>query len=370
MRISALPMVAALVFAGACEKKEGPVSKEPGGSSSVKAPPGGDDKGGGKVALSGAGASFPAPLYIKWVSEYHKAHPDIEINYQSIGSGGGIKQILEKTVDFGASDAPMKDEELAKASGKLVHIPTTIGAVVLAYNVPGVPQGLKLTRKAVAGIFLGDIKKWNDPEIAKNNPDAKLPDSDISVSYRSDGSGTTAVFTSFLASASPAWKEKVGEGKAVKFPIGSGAKGNEGVSGQVKSTPGTIGYVELAYAKQTGLSYGVVENAGGKYIEPSLSSISAAAASLSAKMPDDLRAWIIDAPGDASYPISSFTFIMVYEDMPDATKGKALGQFLWWAVHDGQKLGGALDYAPLPDEVVSKIEAKLKGLKAGGQPIL
>jgi phosphate transport system substrate-binding protein len=365
MRSIAIPFVAALAFSAGCDKSEGPVTKE--SSPTDKAP----DKGGRKtIALTGAGATFPAPLYIKWVSEYHKAHPDIEINYQSIGSGGGIKQITEKTVDFGASDAPMKDDELAKAKPKLVHVPMTIGAVVLAYNVAGVPQGLKLTRKAVTGIYLGTIKKWNDPEIAKPNPDAKLPDADISVAYRSDGSGTTAVFTSFLAKASPEWKEKVGEGKSVKFPIGMGGKGNEGVAGQVKSTPGTIGYVELAYARQTGLTFALVENAAGKLVEPSLESISAAAASLSDKMPDDLRAWIIDAPGDASYPISSFTFIMVYEDMADPTKGKTLAQFLWWAVHDGQQLGAALDYAPLPAAVVTKIEAKLKGLKAGGQALL
>ncbi|HKA91808.1 MAG TPA: phosphate ABC transporter substrate-binding protein PstS [Haliangiales bacterium] len=367
MRVTAIPFLAALALGAGCEKSEGPVKKEP--SPTVKETSPTPEKAK-TIALTGAGATFPAPLYIKWVSEYHKAHADVEINYQSIGSGGGIKQITEKTVDFGASDAPMKDDELAKASAKLVHVPMTIGAVVLAYNVPDVPQGLKLSRKALVGIYLGTIKKWNDPEIAKPNPGAKLPDSDISVTYRSDGSGTTAVFTSFLSKASPEWKEKVGEGKAVKFPVGMGGKGNEGVAGQVKSTPGAIGYVELAYAKQTGLTYGVVENAAGKLVEPSLDSVSAAAAALADKMPDDLRAWIVDAPGDASYPISSFTFIMVYEDMADATKGKALAQFLWWAVHDGQKLGGALDYAPLPADVVTKVEAKLKGLKAQGQALL
>jgi len=320
--------------------------------------------------LQGAGATFPYPLYSKWVAEYQKANPKVRINYQSIGSGGGIRQIIEKTVDFGASDAPMTDAELAKAPGQLVHIPTTLGAVVLAYNLADVKSGLKLTPDVVAGIFLGDIKTWDDPKIAKDNPDLKLPKDPITVATRSDGSGTTAVFTDYLSKISPAWKEKVGAGKSVKFPVGLGAKGNEGVAGQVKTTPGTIGYIELAYAKQTGATYAFVQNAAGKFVEPSLAGISAAAAGVSKEMPDDFRVSIANAPGDASYPIASFTYILVYADAADAAKAKAVAGFLWWAIHDGQKLASDLFYAPLPPEVVAKEEAKLKTLTAGGKPLL
>jgi phosphate transport system substrate-binding protein len=321
------------------------------------------------VDLHGAGATFPYPLYSKWMSEYQKVDPAVRINYQSIGSGGGIRQITERTVDFGASDAPMKDEELAKAPGKILHIPTTLGAVAVSYNLEGV-TGLKLSPDVIAGIFLGEIKKWNDKKIAKINPDTKLPATDITVAYRSDGSGTTAVFTEYLAKVSPTWKEKVGAGKSVSFPLGLGAKGNEGVAGQIKTTPGTIGYIELAYAKQTKLAYAQVQNSAGKFIEPSPEAMSAAAAGEVASLPEDMRMSIVNAHGDATYPISAFTYILVYEEQPDAVKGKALAEFLWWAIHDGQKFGAPLDYAPLPAEVVTKVEAKLKGLKAGGQNLL
>ena len=330
-------------------------------------------RGGGSAeeatALTGAGATFPYPLYSKWMSEYQKVDPRVRINYQSIGSGGGIRQITERTVDFGASDAPMTDAELAKAPAKLVHVPATLGAVVVAYNLPGV-TGLELTPEGVAGIFLGDIKAWNDPEIAESNPGAKLPADAITVAHRSDGSGTTAVFTDYLARISPAWKQKVGAGKSVSFPVGLGAKGNEGVAGQLKTSPGSIGYVELAYAKQTGLQTVAIRNRAGKFVEASLEGISASAAGVASSMPEDFRVSIVDAPGDAAYPISSFSYILVYEDQADATKGKALAQFLWWAVHDGQRFGPPLDYAPLPPEVVKKIEAKLRGLRSGGQPLL
>jgi len=323
--------------------------------------------GGGAVDLHGAGATFPYPLYSKWVAEYQKVDPRVRINYQSIGSGGGIKQITEKTVDFGASDAPMKDEELARAPGKVLHLPMTLGAVVLAYHLPGVDSGLVLDAETVAAVFLGEVKTWNDPRIAAFNPAAKLPADPITVAYRSDGSGTTAVFTDYLAKVSPAWKEKVGAGKSVKFPVGLGAKG---VAGQVKSTPGTIGYVELAYAKQTKLAYASLKNRAGKVVEPSMEAITAAAAGFAADMPADFRLSITDAPGDAAYSISSYSYILVYEETSGLTKARALAQFLWWAVHDGQKLAPALDYAPLPADVVVRVEAALRTLRAGGQPLL
>jgi phosphate transport system substrate-binding protein len=328
-----------------------------------------EQPGAKTVDLQGAGATFPYPLYSKWVAEYQKVDPAVRINYQSIGSGGGIRQITERTVDFGATDAPMKEEEMSKAPGKILHVPTTLGAVAVAYNLPGMAD-LKLSADVISGIFLGTIKKWNDAKIAKLNPGAKLPADAITVAYRSDGSGTTAVFTEYLAKVSPAWKDKVGAGKSVSFPTGLGAKGNEGVAGQLKTTPGAIGYIELAYAKQTGLSYASIQNQAGKFVKPEAEASTAAAAGIVANMPDDMRMSIVDAPGEAAYPISAFTYILVYEEQPDAVKGKALAEFLWWAIHDGQKFGTALDYAPLPAEVVTKIEAKLKSLKAGGQVLL
>ncbi len=320
------------------------------------------------IDLQGAGATFPFPLYSKWVAEYQKVDPRVHINYQSIGSGGGIRQITEKTVDFGASDAPMNAEELAKTPG-ILHIPTTIGAVVVGYNLPGV-TGLKLSPDVLADIFLGQIKTWNDKRLVELNPGLKLPKDAISIAYRSDGSGTTAVFTEYLSAVSTTWKTKVGAGKSVKFPSGMGAKGNEGVAGSLKTTPGTIGYVELAYAKQTHLSYALIRNHAGKFVDASLAGISAAAAGVANNMPDDLRVSIVDAPGEAAYPIAAFTYILVYTDQTNATKGKAMAQFLWWAIHQGQAFGPPLYYAALPAEVVSKIEAKLHALRAGGQALL
>lgn len=362
MRIAYLAPVALLVIAVGCKQQSGPIDKGEGASASKVS-------SGESIDLQGAGATFPYPLYSKWVAEYQRVDPRVRINYQSIGSGGGIRQVTEKTVDFGASDAAMTDAELAKAPGKLLHIPMTLGAVVVSYNLPGV-QGLKLSSDAVAGIFLGEIKTWNDPRIAEANPGVALPSQPITVAHRTDGSGTTAVFTEYLAKVSPQWKEKVGAGKSVKFPVGLGAKGNEGVAGQVKTTPGSIGYLELAYAKQTGLAYAAIKNQGGKFAEPSLEGITAAAASVAATMPADLRVSIVDAPGDAAYPISAFTYILVYEDQADAVKGKALAQFLWWAVHDGQQLGPPLHYAPLPSQVVTAVEGKLRTLRSGGQALL
>jgi phosphate transport system substrate-binding protein len=325
--------------------------------------------GAGPVDLQGAGATFPYPLYSRWVAEYGKANPNIRINYQSIGSGGGIRQIIERTVDFGASDAPMTEDELAKAPGKLIHIPTTLGAVVVGFNLEGVTD-LKLTPEVLTSIFLGEITKWDDPKLAEVNPGAKLPSQPITVVYRSDGSGTTAVFTDYLAKVAPGWKEKVGAGKSVKFPAGLGAKGNEGVAGQLKTTPGAIGYVELAYAKQTGIRYAALRNKAGQIVQPELAAISAAAAGALAGMPEDLRVSIVDPAGDTAYPVAAFTYILVYEEQADAAKGKALADFLWWAIHDGQRFGPDLHYAPLPAEVVGKVEGKLKMLKAGGQPLI
>jgi phosphate transport system substrate-binding protein len=318
--------------------------------------------------IQGAGATFPYPLYSKWISVYQQVDPTVKIDYQSIGSGGGIRQITERTVDFGASDAPMTEEELAKAKAPLLHLPMTLGAVVVTYSLPELTKTLQLDADTVAGIFLGDIKSWNDPKIAATNSGLTLPNSPITVVYRSDGSGTTAVFTEYLSKVSPAWKEKVGAGKSVKFPTGLGAKGNEGVSGQLKTTPGAIGYIELAYAEQSKLPKVALKNKAGKFVEPSLEAITAAADG--ATIPDDMRVSITDPAGEAAYPISAFTYILAYEDMSDAAKGKALAQFLWWSIHDGQKLAPALSYAPLPAPVVTKVEAKLKTLKAAGAPAL
>jgi phosphate transport system substrate-binding protein len=319
------------------------------------------------VNLNGAGATFPYPLYSKWMSEYNRLHPDILINYQSIGSGGGIRQVIAKTVDFGATDAPMSADEEKKAPAKLAHIPMTLGAVAVAYNLPGVTE-LKLTPDALAAIYLGDIKKWNDAKIAGANEGVKLPATDIVVAYRSDGSGTTAVFTDYLGKVNPSWKDKVGVGKSVKFPVGLGAKGNEGVTGQVKGTPGAIGYVELAYALQNSLPTAALKNASDKFVKPTVEGVTAAAAGV--ELPETLYASATNASGEAAYPISSYTYLLVYEDAPDQTKGKALAEFLWWAIHDGQKLAEPLHYAPLPSAVVSKVEARLKSLRSGGKPLL
>ncbi len=342
-----------------------PKTSEPAPASDKAAAPG--PAKADVVELHGAGATFPYPLYSKWFFEYGKAHPDVRINYQSIGSGGGIRQILERTVDFGASDAPMTAEELAKAPGKLLHVPMTLGAVVVTYNVPGVEQ-LQLSPALVSSLFLGEIKRWNDPRLGRANPGQKLPDLAVTPAYRSDGSGTTAVFTDYLAKVSAAWKDKVGAGKSVKFPAGMGAKGNEGVTGVAKTTPGTIAYVELAYAQQNHLPLVTLQNAAGKWVAPALESISAAAAGV--QMPDDFRVSITDAKGEAAYPISAFTYLLVYQDQPDAQKGKALFDFLRWAVHEGQALGGPLHYAALPAEVVTRVDAQLKTLMVAGKPAL
>ncbi|MFL5368362.1 MAG: phosphate ABC transporter substrate-binding protein PstS [Myxococcales bacterium] len=322
--------------------------------------------GASKLLINGAGATFPFPLYSKWFSTYNKMHPDVRINYQSIGSGGGIKQVTEKTVDFGASDAPMSDEELSRAQG-IQHIPTVMGAVVLVYNVPGL-QSLRLTPETLAGIFLGKISNWNDPALAKDNPGAKLPDTPIAVAHRSDGSGTTYSFTDYLSKVSAQWKSGPGTGKSVNWPAGLGGKGNEGVTGLVKQNEGGIGYVELAYANQNKLPVAEMKNHDGAWVKPTLEAVSAAAAK--AQIPDDYRISITDQPGKDAWPISTFTYLLVYKDMPDAAKGEALLQFLWWAAHDGQKLASALEYAPLPAPVVSKVESTLRKLTVQGKAVL
>jgi phosphate transport system substrate-binding protein len=318
------------------------------------------------VLINGAGATFPFPIYSKWFSDYNKAHPEIQINYQSIGSGGGIKQITERTVDFGASDAPMSDDELAKAKG-LTHLPTVMGAVVVIYNLPGITT-LKLAPETLSDIFLGKIARWNDPAIAKDNAGMKLPDLAIAVAHRSDGSGTTYTFTDYLASAVPAWKAGPGKGKSVSWPAGLGGKGNEGVTGLVKQNEGGIGYVELAYANQNKLPSAELKNAAGVWVKPTLEAVSAAAAE--AQMPEDFRVSIVNQPGKAAWPISTFTYLLVWKDAPDQVKGDALLKFIWWAEHDGQKLAPSLDYAPLPQAVVAKVEATLKKMTVAGKAVL
>lgn len=297
-------------------------------------------------------------MYSKWFSEYNKKHPDVQINYQSIGSGGGIRQVLAGTVDFGASDGPMTDEQLSQAKGKILHIPTVLGAVVPAYNVPGVSSDLKFTPEALAGIYLGKITTWNDPAIAKANPGVNLPAQTIVIVHRSDGSGTTFIFTDYLSSVSDEWKNTVGKGTSVKWPVGLGGKGNEGVAGVVRQQPGAIGYVELIYAVQNNINFGSVKNKTGKFIKASLESTTAAAAS--AKMPADYRVSIVNAPGKDAYPIASFTWLLIPEASKDANKGKVINDFLNWMLSDGQKMTAELSYAPLPAEVAGKVRATVK----------
>jgi phosphate transport system substrate-binding protein len=327
--------------------------------------------GGETIRLQGAGATFPNPLYQKWLSEYGKVNPKAKIDYQSIGSGGGIQQIQSQTVDFGASDAPMSDEDLKKAPGELLHIPTVLGAVVITYNLQGVAGPLRFSPDVIADIFLGKIRKWNDPRIAADNPGAQLPATDIAVVHRSDGSGTTAVFTDYLAKVSAEWKAKPGAGKSVDWPVGIGGKGNEGVSGQIKQTPNTIGYVELAYAVQTKLPVALIRNKSGNFVEPSLAATTAAAAESLPTTPADLRVSITDPAGAEAYPISSYTYVLVYKDQKDATKGKALVDFLWWGIHEGQQVtkDPQYPYAALPPQIVEKASAMLNSITSGGKTL-
>src|ERR687888_971690 len=315
---------------------------------------------GAQLLMNGAGATFPYPIYSKWFDEYAKIDPSVRFNYQSIGSGGGQKQILAQTVDFGASDGPMSDDNLGKAPGKILHIPTVAGAVVLTYNLPGNPA-LKLDGETIAGIFLGQIKKWNDPKLTALNSGTQLPDQDIVVVHRSDGSGTTFIFTDYLSKVSGEWKQKVGNNTSVNWPAGIGGKGNEGVSGQVKQTPGAIGYVELIYAIQNKMSYAAVKNSGGQFVKPTIDSVTAAIAT--ANIPDDFRFSMTNAPGKDAYPIAGATWLLVYEQQKDATKGKKLVEFLKWALTKGESMAKNLDYAPLPAEVRERVLKRVDEIK-------
>ena len=313
-----------------------------------------------QMLINGAGATFPNPIYQKWTSEYRKVDPTVQINYQSIGSGGGQKQILAGTVDFGASDGPMSDESLATAPGKILHIPTVAGADVVTYNLPGNPK-LKLDGPTIADIFLGKITKWNDPRIAEQNPEIKLPGTGIVVVHRSDGSGTTYIWVDYLSSVSKEWETKVGRGTSVSWPTGLGGKGNEGVTGQVKQTPGAIGYVELIYAVQNKLPYADVKNAKGEYVTPGIKSVNKALAT--AQIPDDFRFSMVNPPGEGAYPISGTTWLLVYEKQKDPAKGKKLVQFLNWALTKGEAMAPALDYAPLPESVQQRVLERIKTIK-------
>jgi phosphate transport system substrate-binding protein len=323
----------------------------------------------GSVDLTGAGATFPYPLYSKWFADY-AAKTGIKINYQSIGSGGGIRQLSDATVDFGASDSPMKDDEIAKAKGPILHIPMVLGAVAVTYNLPGITAPLKLTGDALSDIFAGKITKWNDPRIAASNAGVKLPATDVLVVHRTDGSGTTYVFTDYLTSASKAWAAGPGKGKEVAWPVGLGGKGNEGVAGQVKQTPGAIGYVELAYAKQNKLPFALIRNSAGNFIAPSADGATAAAAGIAENLPanTDYRLSIVNAPGAQAYPISSFTWILVYRQQTDPAKGKKLVDFLRWALTEGEKQATALDYAPLPQSMATQLLARLDSINTGAAP--
>jgi len=313
-----------------------------------------------QMLINGAGATFPQPIYSKWFDEYAKVDPSVRFNYQGIGSGGGQKQILSETVDFGASDGPMSDENLAKAPRPLLHIPTVAGAVVVSYNIPGNPT-LKLDGATLANIFIGNIRKWSDPAITGQNPGVSIPDEDILVVHRSDGSGTSYIFTDYLSSVSPEWKEKVGKNTAVNWPVGLGGKGNAGVAGQLKQSPGSIGYVELAYARQNKLPFADLKNSSGSYITASIDSVTEALAT--ATIPDDFRFSMVNAPGAKAYPIAGTTWLLVYREQKDAAKGKKLVEFLKWAYGDGEKMAAALDYSPLPESVQARVIQRVSEIK-------
>lgn len=319
------------------------------------------------LSITGAGASFPYPIYSKWFAEYHTLHSDVQINYQSIGSGGGIRQVTEGTVDFGASDGPMTEEQLKAYQDKhgfpILHFPTVLGGVVPTYNIPGVKAELKFTPEALAGIYLGTITKWNDPAIAGANSEVSLPGNDIVVVHRSDGSGTTYIWTDYLSKVSPQWKSKVGTSTSVNWPVGLGGQQNPGVAGLVQQTPNSIGYVELIYAIQNKMSYGSVKNADGLFIKADLASVTAAAEGAAKTMPADFRVSITNAPGKAAYPISSFTWLLIPSKISDAAKREALKNFVKWMVGDGQNYTEALSYAKLPKAVVAKELAALNSVQ-------
>ena len=315
-----------------------------------------------QTTLNGAGATFPNPMYQKWFSEYHKAHPDVQFNYQSIGSGGGIRQVLAQTVDFGASDGPMSDEQLSQAKVKILHIPTVLGAVVPAYHIPGVDGEVKFTPEALAGIFLGKITTWNDKAITSANPGINFPNQTIIVVHRSDGSGTSYIFTDYLSKVSKDWADGVGKNTSVKWPTGLGAKGNEGVAGMIRQMDGAIGYIELIYAVQNKIPYGSVKNSSGEFVKASLDSVTSAAGSVKT-MPADFRVSITNAPGKDAYPIASFTWLLIPSQSKDAAKGKIINDFLNWMVDDGQKMTADLTYAPLPPNVASKVKDTIKQVR-------
>lgn len=312
------------------------------------------------VDINGAGATFPNPIYSKWFSDYNKLHPNVRINYQPIGSGGGIKQLSSQTVFFGATDGPMTDEQIKNAPGPILHFPTVLGGVVPVYNIPGVTAELKFPGAALAAIFLGKIKKWNDPALMKANPGVALPATDIVVVHRSDGSGTNYIFCDFLSKVSPEFQQKVGVATSVQWPAGVGGKGNEGVAGLVRQTPGAIGYVELIYATQNQIAYGSVQNAAGEYVRATVESVTASADAAAANMPADFRVSITNAPGKGVYPISSFTWLLLYQNPTDKVRGRIMVDVLKWALSDGQKAAPALGYAPLPQKV---IEQELQALQ-------
>jgi phosphate transport system substrate-binding protein len=315
------------------------------------------------IQINGAGATFPYPIYSKWFSEYNKAHKNIEINYQSVGSGAGIQQVIKQTVFFGATDGPMTEEQMQTAPGKIYHFPTVLGAVVPIYNIPNVNTELKFSGPLLADIFLGKVTKWNDPAIAKLNTGVNLPATDITVAHRADGSGTTYIWVDYLSKVSPEWKSKVGVNTSVKWPTGVGGRGNEGVASVVSQTPGSIGYVELIYALQTKTAYGTVQNMAGEFVKASVPAVTAAAAAAAGQMPADFRVSITNAPGKGVYPISSFTWLLLYENAKDKTQARTMVDFMKWALGDGQKFAPELGYAPLPDAVIKLELAALARVK-------
>ncbi|MFL5614409.1 MAG: phosphate ABC transporter substrate-binding protein PstS [Gemmatimonadaceae bacterium] len=364
-----------LVFAttmmvAACSTAADNGARKDSASGAAGATPAGAATASSDAQLTGAGATFPAPIYQKWFADY-AAKTGVKINYQPIGSGGGIRQLSEQTVDFGASDAPMSDDEMSKAKGGPVqHIPTVLGAVCITYNLSEVSKTLNLTGDLVGDIFLGKVTKWNDSRIAALNKGLSLPNRDIIVVHRSDGSGTSYIFTDYLSAVSQAWKGGPGKGKDVNWPTGLGAKGNEGVTGQVKQTPGAVGYVELAYARQNKLPTAALRNAAGQFVAPSIEAVTAAAAGVAQKLTanSDYRLSIVNAPGAQAYPISSFTWLLVYKTQPNADKGKKIMDFLKWALHDGEQEAATLDYAPLPAALVTRLDSTLTTIKVGSTP--
>jgi phosphate transport system substrate-binding protein len=354
MKLKLAAIASALAFVAGCSGGSPPPARE--GATPA-------DTAGGASQINGAGATFPYPLYSKWFAEYNKLQPGVRINYQSLGSGAGIRQLLSRTVFFGATDQPMKDDQLQSAPGKILHFPTVLGAVVPIYNLPEVSQQLKFTGPLLADIVLGKVKKWNDPAIAKLNPGVKLPASDINFVHRSEGSGTTFIFADYLGKVSPEFQKTVGVDASLKWPVGLGGKGNEGVSGLVRQTPGSLGYVELVYALQNTIATGKVQNSAGTFVTPTVETVTAAAAGAAANMPPDFRVSITNAPGADAYPIASFTWILLYEDPQDKAQGRVMKDFMRWALTDGQKIAPELGYASLPPQVVDMETKALEQLK-------